>query len=278
MIKEILLYLKHFFFLGIIFLIFSSSKLNALVVEGKGEYFFGPEISQNKACSMAEEKAKSNAISSVFGEKFSSEENFYCFQNSLELASKNCESNRVAWSYIDGKIKTLHKISKLVKKFENKDSCVVTIVADVISSRKQTDPNFDFEIKLNESNFRVRENLSIRINPTKPMYIYIFSWLPNTKERKIFKLYPNEYDLENLISETIKIPSKESELFYSFELDWNDSYPLEKNIIDEWIIVVASKKPLKFFSEYRNDEFKNKINEMNQFELRIKKKPYFLIK
>lgn len=50
----------------------------AKVVPASGEYLFGPETSENEACELARNKAKSMALSQVVGEKVSSEEQLIC--------------------------------------------------------------------------------------------------------------------------------------------------------------------------------------------------------
>ena len=58
-------------FVAIILLCFFSSKSihSETRVDVEAEYAFGPNISQNEACSRAEVKAKNNALRSVVGEK-----------------------------------------------------------------------------------------------------------------------------------------------------------------------------------------------------------------
>lgn len=49
--------------------------------EGDGEFTFGPDITENKACSFAEQRAKENIIKRVSPEILSSSTNMSCGQN-----------------------------------------------------------------------------------------------------------------------------------------------------------------------------------------------------
>ena len=79
---------KKFFRLGYkqgiallgIFLV--SNCIHAEMAHGVGEYLYGPDTSESKACELAQDKAKSMALISVMGESVSNEEQLYCKETS----------------------------------------------------------------------------------------------------------------------------------------------------------------------------------------------------
>ena len=55
-----------------------ATSVNAKEVSGTGEFRFGPETAQNVACSLAEQKAKENAIANFVGEYIEHQTNQIC--------------------------------------------------------------------------------------------------------------------------------------------------------------------------------------------------------
>ena len=103
-------------------LIFTNSAYSSVI--GEGEYRFGPETAQNVACSIAEERAKQNAIENFVGELIESTTNEVC-------RNENCSTIRAFHSETSGQIKKVNKLETLVYPEQKHSVCMVYLEADV---------------------------------------------------------------------------------------------------------------------------------------------------
>ena len=116
-------------------------------IEGQGTYHFGPETSENLACSLAEERAKEAAILKKVGEIVELMEVQTC-------RNEDCETSREFANTLTGAIRKIisRKIEKIIE--QGKSSCIVTIQAEVDEVRNQTVfyiQNESFQFKNNEN-------------------------------------------------------------------------------------------------------------------------------
>ena len=93
-------------------------------IEGQGTYHFGPETSENLACSLAEERAKEAAILKKVGEIVELMEIQTC-------RNEDCETSREFANTLTGAIRKIisRKIEKIIE--QGQSSCIVTIQAEV---------------------------------------------------------------------------------------------------------------------------------------------------
>ena len=232
------------YFLIIFFIFFSAS---AEVVVTEDTYIYSGEISENVACSLAKEKAKLRALEKVLGQTISSDE----IENCSEVDGKtSCERNQFFLSSFNGDITGLKQLNKEVTKEkissgEEVSICKIKISANVKKTTNTLDASFDFNVKLNEKNFRDGEELKIDIELNKPLYLTIFQILPyEEKDYQVYKLFPNHLEPNNYLKDT------------SFKLPKNAKYQIEfpnisnKNSIDEYLVFVASEKNIKWLEKY----------------------------
>jgi len=64
----------------------------------------------------------------------------------------------------------------------------------------------------------------------------------------------------------------------TFTTDWSKSYRDEKRYYDEWVIVVATKKPIRWISSYDYVQFREKLREIPADEIRKERLGYQLYK
>jgi hypothetical protein len=238
------------YFLIIFFIIFSAS---AEVVVTEGSYLYTSDISENEACSLAKERAQLKALEKVLGQKISSEE----MENCSEVDGKtSCERNQFFLSSFDGEITGTKPIGKpkiIPQEIVGSDSkaslCIVKFRFNVEKTTTNLDASFDFNVKLNEKNFRDGEELKIDIELNKPFYLTIFQVLPyEKKDYQVYKLFPNELEKDNFIKDS------------SFNLPRNARYQIyfpnvsNKNSVDEYLVFVASEKNIKWLKKYAKKE------------------------
>ena len=255
------------FFCG--FCIFAA---NAKNYDGYGEYKFGPNIAESRACELAFERAKTNALSKVFGEKIYSGDFLRC----SESDNVECELNQYTLITSDGTINKIKKRKEEVIKQEGFSICICQIIASIDKPKHQPDPNFHFSARINKRYFRDLEKYMIQIEPSIKMYVNIFSWNPYTsKGTQVLRIFPNKYEQDNKIENKRKIPGKKYN--YSFKVQYPPKIQ-KKKYVDEYLIVVATKKDNDFIDDYKFKKFQEIISEIPNDEFRIEKINYEILK
>ena len=234
-----------------IFLIFFISSASAEIVTTEGAYTFAGDISKNEACSLAKERAKLKALEKVLGQTISSDE----MENCSEVDGKtSCERNQFFLSSFNGEITGLKQLnrevtSEQISSGEEISICKIKIKADVKKATNTLDSSFDFNVKLNEKNFRDGEELKIDIELNKPFYLTIFQVLPyETKDYQVYKIFPNDLEKDNYLKES------------SFNLPKNAKYQIyfpeikNKNSVDEYLVFIASKNNINWLNKYAKKE------------------------
>ena len=255
------------FFCG--FCIFSA---NAKNYGGYGEYEFGPNIAESRACELAFERAKINALSKVYGEKIHSG----AFLRCSESDNVECELNQYTLITSDGTIKKIKKKVKEVIKQEGSSICICRIIASIDKPKHQPDPNFHFNAKINKRFFRDLEKYMIQIEPSIKMFVNIFSWNPYTsKGTQVSRIFPNKYEQDNKIENKRIIPGEEKR--YKFKVKYPDEVQ-DKKYIDQYLIVLATKKNITFLKDYEFKNFQAIIYEIPNNEKRKETIIYDILK
>jgi len=265
------MYAVRFLIYGYVALCLST--VRAGLAHGDGEYLYGPETSQSAACKLAEDKAKISALSTIFGETISSEEQQFCNATTGKQADSRCEFNRVAWSLVEGDIRSITNLKRKIEIRGDSTACVVSLDADVIIPTRRPDPNFDVKLKIKQNVYRVGDELSLTIESTESAYVSIFNWLPN-ENNKVYRIEKPGADLGFLQKNSEGRLGTE----YLLVASWSEMYKDDKRLYDEWLIVIASKKPYKWLGSYDLDDFKAKLREIPVDERRVLKRGYQLSK
>ena len=254
------------------------SQAHAEAVNAKGEYLYGPDTSETDACQLAKERAKVNALSKVFGESISMEEQMSCREVRGGKPDYGCELNRVSWSSIEGDIRSITDFRKVIELRAGEKACIVTLTADVVLPDRKPDSSFDLKATLNEKVYRTGDVLTISLEPTVPMHIAIFNWVPYLDRDTVTQMFPNSMDLDSYITKKTYIPTENKSPAYDFTMTWLESLPKNKTFVDEYLIVIGTKKPIKWLSSYELEDFKLKLREIPLDERRVVKRGYQLIR
>ena len=254
-----------------------SNCIHAEMANGVGEYLYGPDTSESKACELAQDKAKAMALISVMGESVSNEEQLYCKETSGKRSDYDCEYNSVKWSLIEGDLKSPTNVKRVVESKTGFNSCKVSLDVEVIVPLRKPDPNFDVKAKTNQTVFRVGDDLSLEVESTMPAHFAVFNWLPYENDQVIFVPLINSSEVFD--SYPLKKDAGGKFRFkQSFSAIWSKAYKGDKKFYDEWVVVVVTKKPYKWLSSYDLDQFKEKLREIPNDERRIKRLGYQLSK
>ena len=241
------------FLIIFLFLTFATSAEEVIT---EGSYMYTGNISENEACSLAKERAKLKALEKVTGQKISSEE----MENCSEVDGKtSCERNQFFFSSFDGEITKLKQLGKEIsdQKIDNSDEktyiCKIKIQTEVTKIIQNMDSSFDFNVKINEKNFKEGDELVIDLILNKPIYLTIFQILPyETKDFQVYKIFPNELDDKNyLTDESVTLPRSGK---------WKAYFPnnVNKRSVDEYLFIVGSEKDIKWLPKYtKKEDLKN---------------------
>ena len=233
----------------ILFFLIFIFPLKAEIVTETGKHRHVGNVSKNQSCKIAEQKAKKNAIIKSIGQTISSDVVSNCSEVDGEF---ECERNQLSLFELNGVITSSKRIGELNYGEElGSDGiffCEVTIEANVEPVKKNQDPTFQFDVKLNQDIFRSGEDMKIEINTSKKMYITIFQWLPygGKKFNIITRIFPNKEfnkNINNLI---------DGQLILKYETYFPEE--IKENKVDEYLIFVASEKDINWLKNYSQIE------------------------
>ena len=243
----------------ILFFLILTLPLKAEIITETGKHRHTGNISPNQSCNIAEQKAKKKAIIKSIGQKISSEVVSSCSEVDGEY---ECERNQLSLIELNGEITSSEKIGKPNYGEELGSEgiffCEVTLKVNVEPIKRNFDPTFQFDVKLNQEIFRSGEIVEIEINTSKKMYMTIFQWLPygGKKYNVITKIFPNK-DYNKNTNDLI-----EGKLNLKYEAYFPDE--IKENRVDEYFIFVASEKRINWLDEYAQiDSLKKQFSKTN---------------
>ena len=258
----------------LILLLFIFSFANAEMVEVEGVYRNTGDIAPNETCRLAKERAKLKALERVTGQVISSEEIEKC----SEIDGKsNCERNQFFLSSFNGDITEIEEIDKQLDTEQLNSGelifvCKIKIRAKVVAIEQEKDPNCDFNVKLNNYNFRDGDNLVIDIDVSQNMYLTIFQFLPyEDKNYQVYKLFPLGGEKNFIEVDTLKLPKKNK-----YEIYFPEN--VRKKSIDEYLFFIGSKKNINWLNKYSKFEDLKKQFLKSKSIVKSKYKQYTIIK
>ena len=268
-------------FLKIFFFLFFFSQSSAEIITTEGVFKHIGDISQKRACKLAEKRAKEKAVKEALGLKVSLEETQVCKGTD---GQDRCEDNQTSILSLNGEItqvKVLNKEEGLDETIDPKVYyCKITIKAEVQSAFKE-DKNFEFQVKLNEMNFRNGEKLKLKFVVSEPLYLNVFQFFPYRNNEQILKLFPNKVEKTNFFKNSnFLLPTKPKNS--SLKIDYIVEFPKKVKMerVDEHLIFIASKKNIKLLNSYFSMEDLNKrLIEIGKNNIvRKEQKTYTIIK
>ncbi len=244
-------------------------------VPGTGEHFFGPETSEAEACAIAEESAKTDALRTFYGETLSVDQQMSCRETTdMKQDSSYCQMNKILWNQVGGDIRGVSQISQQVTKVAGSRVCRVQLVADVVVNRGKPDRDFDLGVRLNNTAYREGETLSLTLEPSQPMYVAIFSWLPYpNRDARVERIFPNAHESSGRIDRRRLVPNNT----YRFQVELPPVLPRNRRLLDEYLLIVASKQPVNWRDTYSFQEFNARLSEFSLDQIRYVKRAYQII-
>lgn len=246
-------------------------------VSATAERIFSAEQSEAEACRAAEDKAREEAVRQVTGERLSSEELMRCTEQGEQV---ECAHNSAIWSMVDGDVRGVrNRRSETVAVLEGFRKCTVALDADVVVPPGRSDPSFDVGIRLNATVFRDGEPMEITLSPSRTMGVAVFQWLPYERgEAQVTRVLPNPYDAVDRIDKTTTIPTEAGRQRYAMRVGFPPAVPASRRMVDEYLMVVATRQPVQFRDAYSLDDFRARLLELPRAESRIVRKAYSVIR
>jgi hypothetical protein len=204
-------------------------------VIGEGEYRFGPETAQNVACSIAEQRAKQNAIENFVGEYIEHTTNEVC-------KDEKCSTLRSLHSETSGQIKQIYKLETLVFPERKHSVCMVHIEADV----EKVTNSIQLSIQ-SQQEFKHGERFRVAGVANRVGSLAIFN-VTNDQHNLVWQgkvIKPNtEFNL----------PSNEQKL--------EAKLPIGKQQSNELLVYVFTEENLTFRPSYSRIEFNQMVKDL----------------
>ena len=222
----------------------------------------------NNACKKLEEKIKLKAIAKISGEKIT--------QDMLEICkgSNNvdeCISNTSTFyslgnaKILDFKITEGPFFQELSDLLDNHYRCRMT--AKINLYKIEFDPNFDFDIKTNNTMFKAPvlalDNLGkpigdypileIYLRTTSNMFLYFFNYIIYEKNKNQIKILP-----------TKELITKNNDFLKKIIVTFPNN--INENIVNEYLIVLGSNNKINFLSDYNLYDFNKKLIDLYESE------------
>lgn len=212
-----------------------SSNTPSLVEQATGVYTFSPSISQEQACTKAENIAKALILQKTVGQNVHADVKSECSENNNNVS---CNIDSSSTHYTNGTISRIVTKKTLVEDWQ----CKVFIRAEVAPNTNHIDPNFNLNINLNSRKYISGDKVDFNFTPTKNSHVYVFHFdksldtvkkiYPNSKSPNSF-FYENENISSNFLGVNHKLLSEDLEetqylffVLYESNVSFMDEYPL----------------------------------------------------
>jgi hypothetical protein len=253
---------------------------NAKQVVAKGEYLFGPQMSEAEACEVAEIRAKENALKQTYGEQFSADSNLICDDSNKDVKNA-CRIERHLLSTIDGEIDQIIEIDQRIEKRYGVTACIVTITARISNNNSLINSKNHFSASLNRSIYRQGESLELTIEPTKPIYLVIFSFCPEVDGELVKRIFPNDFDRNNFIKSKTILPKQDNRVIrqYRWTLKWQAMVvDTSKPAVIEYLIIISTNHEEKWLDEYRLKDLRLLLSKISPQDKYFSKLSYRVIR
>ena len=246
-------------------------------VHAAGSYTFSSTMTEAEACQEAEMRANSHAVRQLTGETLAADETMRCTEQNDQ---SDCIRNSTVWTAVGGEIRATRDRSVIVtQELENFRKCAVSFEADVRVAAGKPDPGFDVGVSLNTTVFRDGEALSLTLKPSQPMVVQVFQWLPYEKgDAQVSRIFPNAFDNAAKIDKPVTIPTPPAQDRYELKLSFPAAVGPSRKMVDEYLMVVATRKPIEFLSSYSLEGFNRAIAEIPLGDRRIVKRQYNIVR
>lgn len=258
----------------LLFLNFYSTLSFAESVKGEGMSYWDDKTSKKEACDKAELGAKDNVLTQLGLERIKSTLIEACSDSGDKA---NCVLYQSTFNTISGGyIKDFEILEKGRGGIENK-YCVVKIIAEAFKYKGKHDQEFIINANIgDERRFFEGSNLVINAELSGEAYINVLGWYPNIDKENYYKLYPNQFEQNNLLNNKFNIPTRDTSTKYNLDIGFPAD--LKKDETQEFIIVLATKKKFAILNTIKVSELLTRLDDFGKSNWFMQKIGYSVLR
>lgn len=229
-----------------------------IVESATGIFPFSPSISQNDACTNAENIAKNLILQKTVGQTLSSDMTSECRETTN---SKQCNTEIVSVHSANGKITKVLNREVVVEDWK----CKVSVTAEVEKYNRKGQSDFGLDVKFEKHRYMQGEQLDFTFYPFEHSHVTLF--LANKHNNTIKRVYPT--------------PRKINTFFYRNEAIHSSFLDKIKVYSDEteetqFLLFVVTEKPVNFSSSYQLKSFYTMYDNIDGNK-QLYKKPFIVL-
>ena len=242
--------------------------------EGKGMSYWDDRTSKKEACDKAELEAKNDVLRKLGLESLQSNQIEACTDSGDKA---NCELYQSTFNTISGGYIKKFKISEKGRGGNDKKFCVVRIVADAVKFEGKHDPDFIINADVGDRRrFFEGSNLVINAELSKEAFVNVLGWYPDIDKDNYYKLYPNQFEKNNLLQDKFNIPTKDNSTKYQLGIGFPEE--LKKDETQEFIIVLATKRKFAILNKINLSELLTRLDDEGKSNWYMQKIGYSVLR
>ena len=242
--------------------------------EGKGMSYWDDRTSKKEACDKAELEAKNDVLRKLGLESLQSNQIEACTDSGDKA---NCELYQSTFNTISGGYIKTFKILEKGRGGNDNKFCVVKIVADAVKFEGKHDPNFIINANIGDRRrFFEGSNLVIDAELSKEAFVNVLGWYPDIDKNNYYKLYPNQFEKDNLLENKFNIPTRANSTKYKLNIGFPEK--LKKDETQEFIIVLATKRKFAILNQIKLSELLTRLDDEGKSNWYMQKIGYSVLR
>ena len=242
--------------------------------EGKGMSYWDDRTSKKEACDKAELEAKNDVLRKLGLESLQSNQIEACTDSGDKA---NCELYQSTFNTISGGYIKTFKILEKGRGGNDNKFCVVKIVADAVKFEGKHDPNFIINANIGDRRrFFEGSNLVIDAELSKEAFVNVLGWYPDIDKNNYYKLYPNQFEKDNLLENKFNIPTRANSTKYKLNIGFPEE--LKKDETQEFIIVLATKRKFAILNQIKLSELLTRLDDEGKSNWYMQKIGYSVLR
>ena len=242
--------------------------------EGKGMSYWDDRTSKKEACDKAELEAKNDVLRKLGLESLQSNQIEACTDSGDKA---NCELYQSTFNTISGGYIKTFKILEKGRGGNDNKFCVVKIVADAVKFEGKHDPDFIINANIGDRRrFFEGSNLVIDAELSKEAFVNVLGWYPDIDKDNYYKLYPNQFEKDNLLEYKFNIPTRANSNKYKLNIGFPEE--LKKDETQEFIIVLATKRKFAILNQIKLSELLTRLDDEGKSNWYMQKIGYSVLR
>ena len=242
--------------------------------EGKGMSYWDDRTSKKEACDKAELEAKNDVLRKLGLESLQSNQIEACTDSGDKA---NCELYQSTFNTISGGYIKTFKILEKGRGGNDNKFCVVKIVADAVKFEGKHDPDFIINANIGDRRrFFEGSNLVIDAELSKEAFVNVLGWYPDIDKDNYYKLYPNQFEKNNLLEKKFNIPTRANSTKYKLNIGFPEE--LKKDETQEFIIVLATKRKFAILNQIKLSELLTRLDDEGKSNWYMQKIGYSVLR